>query len=70
MAYIFTKADEAPPTEYATPAAHPTIPGADWYIEGHRYRETGRTPTENGYTMTLERADIEPPYSFVDLEES
>lgn len=32
----------------------PTIPGADWYINGRRYQEVNRTPTPDGYTVTLE----------------
>jgi hypothetical protein len=53
MPDIFIGVDEPVPTDY-TPAPA-TLNDADWYIDGHRYRETGRTPTEGGYVMTLER---------------
>lgn len=54
---ILTDVDEPAPTGYS-PASHQTIPGADWYIGGQRYRETSRTPTEGGYAMTLELAEV------------
>lgn len=41
------------PGEYSTPGLRPTVPGADWYIEGRRYREVSRTPTPNGYTIEV-----------------
>ncbi|MFC9966320.1 hypothetical protein ACFVH4_18995 [Nocardia ignorata] len=31
----------------------PTAPGADWYINGRRYTEVGRTPTPDGHTIEL-----------------
>lgn len=34
--------DYALPTEYSTPGYAPTIPGADWFIEGRRFREVHR----------------------------
>ncbi|MBF6358179.1 hypothetical protein IU449_27155 [Nocardia higoensis] len=50
--------------DYSTPSLTPTTPGADWFIEGCRYREVSRTPvTTDGevvsYTVTLERADAD-----------
>lgn len=36
------------PTEYATPGLRPTVPGADWFINGKRFSETGRTVTADG----------------------
>lgn len=68
MTYILTGKDEPAPDGYS-PAPHPTIPGADWYIEGRRYRETGRTPTEDGYTMTLEPADSDELLGYITREE-
>ena len=32
---------------------HPTVPGADWYINGRRYSEVSRTPTPDGFTIEL-----------------
>jgi hypothetical protein len=42
------------PNQYSTPGFWPTVPGADWFIEGRRYREVGRETTANGYTLTIE----------------
>lgn len=55
------------PSGYSTPMLSPTIPGADWYIEGRRYREVDRQPVDNGHVITLERRDIAPLYT---VEES
>lgn len=71
MPYVLQRPDQDPPEGYITLGANPPIPGADWYVEGRRYREVNRTDDEDGgYTLTLERADIEPLYSFVDPEET
>ncbi|WP_043737715.1 hypothetical protein [Nocardia asiatica] len=39
---------------FHAPGFAPTIPGADWFIEGRRYREVGRETTATGYTLTIE----------------
>lgn len=36
------------PTEYATPDLRPTLPGADWFIDGTRYSEVGRATSSGG----------------------
>jgi len=59
-----------PDMEYRTPAFAPTVPGADWFIEGRRYQETGREATETGYRLTLERADADPGLGYMALKES
>ncbi|MFE7799027.1 hypothetical protein [Nocardia sp. NPDC057440] len=39
------------PCGYYTPGFHPPIAGADWFIDGRRFRETGRG--ENYAMLTL-----------------
>lgn len=45
--------DLALPTEYSPLTPPRTVRGADWFIGGRRYHETGRTPTERGERITL-----------------
>lgn len=45
------------PSEY-TDGQLATIPGADWYIDGRRYREVSRTPTPNGYVIDIRPLDL------------
>lgn len=59
MPYILTSKNEPAPDGYGVADLRKTVPGADWYIDGRRYHETGREPTETGFTITLERADID-----------
>ena len=47
-----------------------SIPGADWFIDGQRYRETGREATETGERLTLVRVDVDPALGYPSLKES
>lgn len=45
--------------KYTDPALmRPAEPGADWVINGRRFRETSRTPTPNGFTIEIEALDL------------
>ncbi|WP_109527246.1 MULTISPECIES: hypothetical protein [Nocardia] len=58
-----TETDPATPDGYCTPDFHPTVPGLDWFIEGQRFREVGRTPNANGATIHLAPANTPPPFN-------
>ena len=58
------------PVCYSSPGYLGVKPGADWFIEGRRYRETARTELDNGYRVTLESADAGQALGFAALEES
>lgn len=62
MHYLLTPKGSGPPAGYTDPIPHPPVPGVDWYFQGMggRYREVNRVDTEDGYTLTLERADLPP----------
>ncbi|WP_063023860.1 hypothetical protein [Nocardia niwae] len=51
------------PNQYSTPDFWPTTAGADWFINGKRFRETGRERV-NEYTerISLQLAAGESPY--------
>lgn len=65
MPYLLLDKDAEPPEGYTPLKSTAPIPGQDWLFNGQRFRETARTPSENGYKITLERADIEPLYSYI-----
>lgn len=58
------------PSECSNPGLLKTINGADWIIDGHRYRETGREATVDGDRLTLVRADADPDLGYATLEET
>ncbi len=74
MHYLLTDKDSEPPAAYSELGFTPTVPGADWFVHGRRYRETAREQIENGdqttTRITLERADADPAlgYSILDQE--
>lgn len=61
---------EPSPCRYYMPGYVGIKPGVDWFIDGHRYRETARTQLDNGHRTTLELADAEPALGFTALKES
>lgn len=60
------------PTAYSTPGWLGVKPGADWFVNGRRYRESARTQLENGYRATLTPVDADSAlgYNALRTEES
>lgn len=46
--------DPSCPASYSTPGYSPTVPGADWFIEGRRFREVHRVGNAAHLRLTEE----------------